>query len=136
MSSQAFLWVCLLLAVIFIVSFLWGRKGKSPSQLKLRSALGQGGKTKMPATKSSQSAKPHFQSPPQQDSPDQFSKSLNVMFVYNGHTFDAYEILGIPAGSSVSSAKQAFDTQTAKADGEQKNFLGAAFAAIKLSKEK
>src|SRR5690349_4462282 len=25
-------------------------------------------------------------------------KSLNVMFNYNGHSWDAYEVLGVPAG--------------------------------------
>ena len=56
------------------------------------------------------------------------------MFVFNGHTFDAYEILGIPAGSSLASAKKVFEAQITTLDPQQKEFLEAAFAAIKHSK--
>lgn len=36
-------------------------------------------------------------------------KNLNVMFMYNGHSFDAYEVLGIPAGSSYQTAQKAYE---------------------------
>ena len=61
MPSQAFLWICVFLAIVFVLSFLSGRKGKEPSRLRLRGAFGQSGKNKMPATKASQKASVHFQ---------------------------------------------------------------------------
>ena len=57
-------------------------------------------------------------------------KSLNVLFNWNGHTWDAYEVLGIPAGSSSESAHQAFERAAALADKETLPFLRAAFEAI------
>ena len=35
-------------------------------------------------------------------------KQLNVVFNFNGHDFDAYEVLGIPAGSSITSVDEAY----------------------------
>lgn len=57
-------------------------------------------------------------------------KSLNVLFNWNGHTWDAYEVLGIPAGSSSEAAHAAFERAAALADTETLPFLRAAFEAI------
>ncbi len=57
-------------------------------------------------------------------------KSLNVLFNWNGHTWDAYEVLGVPAGSSLESARSAFERAVALADTETVPFLKAAFDAI------
>lgn len=56
--------------------------------------------------------------------------SLNVLFNWNGHTWDAYEVLGLPAGSSRDKAAAAFQAARAKADPESIPFLQAAFEAI------
>lgn len=37
------------------------------------------------------------------------SRSLNVFFNFNGETFEAFEILGIPAGSSIDSARAHYE---------------------------
>ncbi len=58
-------------------------------------------------------------------------KSLNVMFNYNGHMWDAYEILGVPAGSNFEVCFQAFERLTANMDQESKEFLLAALEAIR-----
>lgn len=133
MSSQAFLWFSVFLAVIFVISFLWGRKGKDPSRLSLRSTL-KGPKT--PVAKGQQKPDVHFYTEDASEAGN--SKSLNVMFVYNGHTFDAYEVLGIPAGSSLDSAKKAFEVQAldGATSAEKRDFLQTAFTAIKISKSK
>ena len=57
-------------------------------------------------------------------------KSLNVLFNWNGHTWDAYEVLGVPAGSSLESARTAFERGASLADTETVPFLKAAFDAI------
>ena len=58
------------------------------------------------------------------------AKSLNVHFVYNGHTWDAYEVLGVPAGSSLRSVTQNYQASLMKADPQSRSFLDAAYQAI------
>lgn len=59
--------------------------------------------------------------------------SLNVLFNWNGHTWDAYEVLGCPAGSSREKVTAAFQAARTKADPESLPFLQAAYDAITRS---
>lgn len=63
--------------------------------------------------------------------PESESTSLNVIFNYNGHSFDAYQTLGIPAGSSWDEVKQAFEHSVSTSDTASKEFYLTAFNAIK-----
>jgi hypothetical protein len=58
------------------------------------------------------------------------SKSLNVFFQWNSHAWDAYEVLGIPAGSSPESAALAYQEQIRKGDPDSMLFFKAAYEAI------
>lgn len=64
-------------------------------------------------------------------------KVLNVIFNYNGHEWDAYEVFGLPAGSSMDRVEVAYQEAIAKVDEKSKPFLQTAFRAIqqKLSQE-
>lgn len=55
---------------------------------------------------------------------------LNVHFNYNGHSFDAYEVLGLPAGSSIEKAQAAFEQQIKASDESTREFFEAAIDAI------
>ncbi len=57
------------------------------------------------------------------------SRQLNVFFNWNGHTWDAYEVLGVPAGSSRKSVIQAFHLARSKSP-DSIAFLQAAADAI------
>lgn len=57
-------------------------------------------------------------------------KSLNIFFNWNGHAWDAYEVLGIPAGASLETALQSFERAKSQADKETAPFLRAAYEAI------
>ena len=57
-------------------------------------------------------------------------KSLNVIFNYNGHSWDAYEVLGVPAGSSEEKVKQAYEETISKVEPESRTFVETAFKAI------
>lgn len=61
------------------------------------------------------------------------SRSLQVFFNYNGHTFEAYEALGLPAGASLHAVQSAFSKQKILADSESRPFLEAAFEALNSS---
>jgi len=58
---------------------------------------------------------------------------LNVIFQYNGHDFDAYEVFGLPAGSSLSAVEQAYNHVLSSTDVEDHTFYNHAFDAIKKS---
>lgn len=56
---------------------------------------------------------------------------LNVFFNYNGHSFDAYEVLGAPAGSTAEEILAAYNKSLASAvDPSSKEFYRVAFEAI------
>lgn len=61
------------------------------------------------------------------------SRSLQVFFNYNGHTFEAYEALGVPAGASLNVVEEAFREQKLLANAESRPFLEAAFQALNAS---
>ncbi len=52
-------------------------------------------------------------------------KELNVLFNFNGETFDAYEVLGVPAGSPLDEVEKAYKKT------DKNEFQKAAFDAIK-----
>jgi len=57
-------------------------------------------------------------------------RPLNVVFNYNGHSWDAYEVLGLPAGSSLERVEEAYRESLQRVDAGSKPFIEAAFAAI------
>lgn len=60
-------------------------------------------------------------------------RSINVVFNYNGHSWDAYEVLGVPAGSSFNVVEAAYREGIAQVDGSSKAILEAAFKAIQAA---
>ncbi len=64
-------------------------------------------------------------------------KTLNTLFNYNGHTWDAYEVLGLPAGSPQHKIDEAYKISVAKQEGaSSRDFLDAAYQAIRTHKAK
>ena len=105
----------LLFFVILLVVYFQGSKKKIlPTKLNMRA----------PAPGTAVSAAPVASSP-------SMNVPLNVMFNYNGHTFDAYETLGVPAGSSWDEVRVAFENTVSQTDGSSREFYLTAFNAIK-----
>jgi hypothetical protein len=65
-----------------------------------------------------------------QSAPHGDEKDLNVLFQWNGHTWDAYEVLDVPAGSNRVSVQKAFDRLKSEVDEESVPFVTAAYQAI------
>lgn len=61
------------------------------------------------------------------------SRSLQVMFNYNGHSWEAYETLGLPPGSSLAQVQSAFEQIALKTDPQSLAFFVAALEAIRES---
>lgn len=57
-------------------------------------------------------------------------KALNVFFQWNGHAWDAYEVLGLPAGSSLETVRITYQTLLTQSEQDQLPFFKAAFDAI------
>lgn len=57
-------------------------------------------------------------------------RPLNVIFNWNGETWDAYEVLGLPAGSSQEKVAKAYQESLARVDEKSKGFITAAHDAI------
>jgi hypothetical protein len=131
MSSQAFLWVNVGLGLILILIFLFGKKGSVlPSRLNLRR---QSSSPTAPTivTRSVETAGGEVEA---QAKTKGRAKDLNVIFLYNGHNFDAYEILGLPAGASLEMVQRGYQTALQK-NGSDHLFLEAAFRAIQENKK-
>ncbi len=108
MGESRFLLINVAVVILLLVLFLRGNKKPSPSSLRL-------GTTKLPPKK-----------------PTAPERNLNCLFQYNGHTWDAHEVLGVPAGAPSDSIQAGFDSAIRNSKDEQsKEFIKAAFEALK-----
>lgn len=57
-------------------------------------------------------------------------RPLNVFFNWNGHSWDAYEVLGLPAGASMDAVTAAFERLQKEGDQSSMPFFKAAFEAL------
>ena len=55
---------------------------------------------------------------------------INVIFTWNGHAWDAFEVLGIPAGSSMESVIKAYDDALKQVDPQSQEFIKRAYLSI------
>ena len=62
-------------------------------------------------------------------------RPLNVVFQFNGETWDAYEVLGLPAGSSLEMVRAAYREATEAVDQSSRPFVDAAYFAITAAAE-
>ncbi len=120
MGSTEFFWITIGICVFMLIVFSFGKGGVvPPSKLDLSKAKFKA-PTKSPAV--------HQEKPSIPDSPEAIT--LNVFFNYNGHTWDAYEVLGLPAGAKMPQVEAAMKEHMAKISAESKPFYQAAFRAI------
>lgn len=97
----------------------------------LRKSPRAGGRLRLQRSSSGARSLPHLpyaESDPQRPLR---ARTVNVMFNYNGHSWEAYEVLGLPQGSSLQAAEEAFETLAVQSDAQSLPFLVAAFEAIR-----
>lgn len=63
-------------------------------------------------------------------------EALNVMFNYNGHSFDAYEVLGVPAGSTLEEIQVIYQKNKQICDPASQEFFRVAMETITQHLEK
>lgn len=137
MNSQLFFLLNLVFGAVFLIWFLSSRKsgGQKPTQLRLRPgppASPPSASAAKPslAPESKPPEKPTTAPPRPVPSSRRTEKTLNVFFIYNGHDWDAYEVLGLPAGASLTMVTQRYQEVVRAADRAQLEFLDAAYQAI------
>ncbi|MFP5520614.1 MAG: hypothetical protein ACLGGX_11970 [Bdellovibrionia bacterium] len=154
MNSQEFLFLYIAIAGAFALWYWSSRKQKTPTQLNLKAKdtapiLMEAIKEQDISKKAEDSYKSldkglslqQAKSPKRDYSQIRFGKipaasaapkerELNIVFNYNGHSWDAHEVLGIPAGASFSQVTAAYQTAIQNSDPESHEFLKCAFQAI------
>ena len=58
-------------------------------------------------------------------------KILNVLFIYNGHTWDAFEVLGLPAGAPMKMVEESYRRELAKSEPASREFIDSAYQSIR-----
>ena len=138
MDSQLFFFINMGVAAFFLIWFWLGRKnsGNAPTQLRLRNQetpIRPQSSSSAPGTGSAFSAKKSPLSSPNLTSDEvavQKAKNLNILFLYNGHDWDAYQVLGLPAGASLPLVTERYQQLIKQADQGQLSFYDAAYQAI------
>ena len=130
MNSQDFLIINAVGAGAFVLWYLAARGGPTkPTQLNMTAPetapLKDPPKENSVAARSESSA-----SKVNEPIPIKREKALNVMFIYNGHSWDAYEVLGVPAGASMPLVTQAYNEALRRCDKTSVEFLETAYKAI------
>lgn len=57
-------------------------------------------------------------------------RSLAVMFMYNGHDWEAHDVLGVPQGASMHQVTMVYQELVKKSDARSLQFYEHAYAAI------
>lgn len=124
-SSQDVLYSSLGLGAFFWVLFSIRRQGPAPTQLNLRAQSGEGLSyrkgskivTISPETLQSQGISSR-------------ERSLNVSFIYNGHSFEAHEVLGLPAGARLQMIEEAYKKEITRQAPQSREFIETAYRAL------
>jgi hypothetical protein len=118
-----------IVVTIVALTFLRLRRGRAPSRLKLTS-----GRPKNPLNNPvvKEQAPPVIPEVTETKNLDE-ERTLNIFFNYNGHTWDAYEVLAVPAGSSREAIENAYQVALSKVDAESRTFIEYAYKAIYTS---
>lgn len=153
MNSQLFFFLNLVFGVAFLAWFLSARKSERPTKLKMRPGEEPPSQRMsapvFPRAPEAPAAAmpPPSAPPPRPAEPERFaepgrpamrdvspgaprSKALNVLFLYNGHDWDAYEVLGLPAGTGLPIVTKRYQELIRRSDAGQLEFYEAAYQAI------
>lgn len=127
MNQKLFILINALVVFFILLFFLRLKKRDEPSQLNL---TGRKKEELPPGSRAKEEDKVEFS---QSENEAGESRSVNVIFQYNGHSWEAFEVLGLPAGSSKSDAERAFDRILKTSDKQTHDFYRSAIQAIRRS---
>lgn len=140
LEPKHYLLIYALIVTPLAISFLFLRRKRAPVKLNLTNQstssstrTNPGSVAGNPGQYARERKETVWEAGPKGTEEEAFSsgeRSLNVFFQWNGHAWDAYETLGIPAGSSREAVTKAYQQAVAHADPESVLFFKAAYEAI------
>lgn len=122
MNSQFIVFVQVFIIIVFVI-WIASRRGNTPKPTKLK----MNARSEPNPQKSSGK---RFENISISDDKIIEAKVLNVIFMWNGHTWDAYEVFGLPAGSPIERVREKFNELKSSTDPGQHQFLLEALKAI------
>ena len=133
MNSQQLLFLNFLILLALVLFFTLGRsKPKQPTRLNLKDP------PKDPNRVSEASKTVRDVSPPKMPilvAPKASVRGLkSTYFIFNGHDWDAYEVLGLPRDSNLATVTSHYQNQIKTSDPSTFEFYEAAYSAILKSK--
>ncbi|MBC7754673.1 MAG: hypothetical protein H7Z71_10580 [Moraxellaceae bacterium] len=138
MNSQQLLYINIVLGVVFLLYFVFGRnQPKAPTRLNLRNKdTPQSPQIQQPLL----TAKMTILEPENESAKKEFSqaaqpKNLAIFFIYNGHDWEAHGVLGVAQGANMKGVTESYQKLLETTDPKSYEFLEAAFKAI-LSKKR
>lgn len=141
MNSQGFLIIILIVSAAFAAWYLHSLKGgKKPTRLNMKApdsavpplvleVVKTGVSSQFPQESASEQSTSSKSSHPEYRDP-LGAKNLNVLFNYNGHCWDAYEVLGVPAGAPIHLVTAAYQQAIKTHETQSLEFLEAAYQSI------
>lgn len=114
-------------AVVVVVGYwlLRENRHKKPNILNLRRKLDRCPMPKVKSKKRSTDGKIRFT--------EKKERNLDCIFMFNGHAYNAYEVLGVPAGASMKMVTDAYNDLLLGQDEATQRFMRLAYEAIKES---
>lgn len=120
---------------VFVFFFIWwllSKRGRTPKPtvLDLNKDLEIQKELRTVEQQELKTLRPQLKAVPKIEDKAETAKVLNVIFMFNGHCWDAYEVFGLPAGSSIEQVKIKYDELHSQSDEGQKQFLLLAYSSI------
>lgn len=124
-NSQLLLYLNLGIGLLLVLYFVLGRsKPKPPTRLNMRAKDSEGKKPVILEAEDQQEVAIAS------NEPHETSRSLAVMFMYNGHDWEAHDVLGVPQGASMHQITLVYQELIKKSDARSLQFYEHAYAAI------
>jgi len=124
-NSQLLLFLNLGFGILLVLYFVLGRpKAKQPTKLNMRG--------KESGEKTMQVLEPENLKPARAEE----SRSLSVIFMYNGHDWEAHDVLGVPQGASMHEVTKVYQELVKKTDSRSLQFYEHAYNAISIRHRK
>jgi hypothetical protein len=142
-NSQQLLYINIFLGLLFLVYFVFGRsQPKAPTRLNLKNkdtvpespVLDKNIKPDTLLTSKMTVLEPELKINIVVETQSS-QKELAIFFIYNGHDWEAYNVLGVAQGANLKTVTDAYQKLLAKGDVQSYNFIESAYTAI-LQKNK
>lgn len=122
-NSQLLLYLNIGFGLLVVLYIFFGRsKPKTPTKLNLRA---KGTKSLEPVL-----LEPEIVHGGDKGETTVAARGLGVIFMYNGHDWEAHDVLGIPQGASMHDATMAYQNLIKKSDVRSLQLYEQAYAAI------